>query len=274
MNYWADGTMAESNLTKVFEDRKTLDSWDQDYYNKTSEYFYDACIAKMLQVMAIKPGEKILDAGCGPGVHSVRVARAGYRVCAIDISQTMLDEARKRVDAAGVSASVEFQQEDLTHLSFPSNSFKYVFSWGVVIHIRDIELALSELARITAPGGKFALYINNASAIDLDLERFGRALLSKPPSPREKLPLGTGGWYTMHGERLWVWHFDIPQLVGFLETQGLRLVHRSCGEFSEFQRRFSGPLRRALLSLNNLAFQLGVPAAWAVGNLLVFEKRG
>ena len=269
----SDGTrMPGNDQTKVFENRKTLDSWDEDYYNPTSEYFYDSCITKMLQIMNVKPGEKVLDAGCGPGVHSVRVARAGQRVCAIDISQTMLEEAEKRVRAGGVSSAVEFRREDLTELSFPSNSFQYGFSWGVLIHIRNIEKALTELTRIIVPGGRLSLYMNNADAIDLKIERLARILLLKPPSVREVLPLGVGSWYMMHGERLWVWHFDIPRLTRHLEIHGMKLVHRSCGEFSEFQRRFTGPFRRILLLFNNIAYRFGFPAKLAVGNLLIFEK--
>lgn len=271
MNFPGVMLMAQNDLTEVFEDRRTLDSWDDDYYNKTSEYFYDHCIAKMLRLMQAGPKEKILDGGCGPGVHSVRVARSGRPVCAIDISQTMLGEAKTRVNAAGVGDLVEFRQEDLTRLSFPSGAFKYVFSWGVIIHIKDIEAALSELARVTAPGGKLALYLNNADALDLKIESGARSLLGKPRM-REALPFGQGGWYTMHGERLWVWHFDIAKLAERLEREGLRLTHRSCGEFSEFQRRATGPARRMLLKFNNLAFRLGFPASWAVGNLLIFEK--
>ena len=264
--------MSGNGLTKVFENRKTLDSWDSDYYNPISEYFYDSCVAKMIQIMGVKPGGKVLDAGCGPGVHSIRVARAGNSVYAIDISQTMLAEAEKRVRASGIGEFVEFKQEDLTRLSFPSNSFEYAFSWGVIIHIREIETVLAELTRILAPGGKLSLYLNNADALDLKIEHFVRVLLSRTQPDREVLPLGTGGWYTMHGERLWVWYFNVPNLARHLEKHNMRLVHRSCGEFSEFQRRFSGLFRRVLLTLNNIAYRLGLPAKMAVGNLLVFEK--
>ena len=43
----------------------------------------------VLRLMGVEPGARVLDAGCSHGVHSVRVARAGFRVCAIDNSQTM-----------------------------------------------------------------------------------------------------------------------------------------------------------------------------------------
>src|ERR1700719_3000530 len=92
----------------IFEQRSTLDSWDLDYYHPIAERYYDRAIRSMLGLMGAEPGARVLDAGCGPGVHSVRAARFGCRVCAIDISQTMLEEAKARVHAAGLDSVVEF----------------------------------------------------------------------------------------------------------------------------------------------------------------------
>jgi cyclopropane fatty-acyl-phospholipid synthase-like methyltransferase len=84
----------------VFEQRATVESWDRDYYYPIAERYYDLAISTMLRLMGVEPGVIVLDAGCGPGVHSVRAARAGCRVCAVDISQTMLKEAKARIAAA------------------------------------------------------------------------------------------------------------------------------------------------------------------------------
>jgi SAM-dependent methyltransferase len=256
----------------VFERRATVESWDHDYYNPIAERYYDLAISTMLRLMGIESGATVLDAGCGPGVHSVRVARAGCRVCAVDISQTMLKEAQARTAAAGLDSAVEFRHEDLTRLTFPDASFRYVFSWGVIIHIFDVEMALDELARVVEPGGKLAIYVTNSKSWDHKLESLLRFLLRKPLVGRRSVCLGNGIWYEMHGEKLWVWHFDIRELERQLEARGLHLTHRVIGEFSEFQRRVGGPLRRMLLRLNNLCYRLKVPAGLAVTNLLVFQK--
>ena len=76
----------------------------------------------------------------------------------------------------------------------------------------------------------------------------------------------------MHGQKLWVWQFDIPELQRQLEARGLHSTHRVAGEFSEFQRRVKGPLRRMLLRLNNLYYRAHLPPGPAVANLLVFQK--
>jgi 2-polyprenyl-3-methyl-5-hydroxy-6-metoxy-1,4-benzoquinol methylase len=256
----------------VFEQRATIESWDRDYYNPIAERYYDRAIPTMLRLMGVEPGARVLDAGCGPGVHSGRVARAGCRVCAVDISQTMLKEAQTRIAAAGLASAVEFRQEDLTRLTFPDASFRYVFSWGVIIHIHDVEKALDELARVIGPGGKLALYVTNSKSWDQKLESLLRFLLRKPRVGQESLRLGNGIWYEMHGQKLWVWQFDIRELERQLETRGLHATHRVIGEFSEIQRRVGGPLRRILLRLNNLCYRLKLPPGPAVTNLLVFRK--
>jgi 2-polyprenyl-3-methyl-5-hydroxy-6-metoxy-1,4-benzoquinol methylase len=256
----------------VFEQRATLDSWDRDYYHPIAERYYDSAISTMLQLLEVRPGTTVLDAGCGPGVHSLRVARAGFRVCAVDISKTMLREARARIEAAGLATSVEFRQEDLTQLTFPDSSFRHVFSWGVIIHIHNVEKALDELARVIEPGGTLALYVTNSKAWDHKVESLLRFLVGKPVVGQESLPLGNGIWYQMHGQRLWVWQFDIQELERQLERRGLQLTHRVIGEFSEIQRRVGGPLRRMLLRLNNLCYRLKLPCQRAAAILLVFRK--
>jgi SAM-dependent methyltransferase len=256
----------------IFEQRATLDSWDLDYYHPIAERYYDQAVSLMLALMGVAPGAQVLDAGCGPGVHSVRAARSGCRVCAIDISQTMLEEANARIHAAGLDSGVEFRQEDLRRLSFADASFDHVFSWGVIIHIHDIETALDELARVVSPGGTLALYVTNRNAWDHKLESLLRFVMRKPVANRQSLPLGNGAWYEMHGQKLWVWQFDIPELERQLEARGLRPIHRVAGEFSELQRRVKGPLRRILLRLNNLYYRLRLSPGPAVANLLVFQK--
>jgi SAM-dependent methyltransferase len=263
--------MAELIPSAVFEQRATVESWDRDYYHPIAERYYDDAIATMLRLMEVPAGARVLDAGCGPGIHSVRVARAGHPVVAIDISQTMLAEAKARMAAAGLGASIEFQQQDLTNLSFPDQSFRYVFSWGVIIHIHEVGRALDQLARIVEPGGKLALYVTNRQAWDHKLESLARRLLRKPLR-QERFKLGNGTWYQMHGQRLWVWQFDVPKLERELAKRGLTLTHRVIGEFSEIQRRMDGPLRRALLRWNNLCYRLKLSPIPAASNLLVFTK--
>lgn len=260
-------------MTNVFEAKSTVAQWDEDYYHPIALKLYDRAILDMLRMMGVETGATVLDAGCGPGVHSIRVAKAGHPVCAIDISNTMLSQARQRAGAEKVTDKIEFYQKDLTKLDFPDNSFRYVFSWGVIIHIPDASKALDEFARIVKPGGKLALYITNKTALDHKIESVMRFMARKPLKGMQHLPLGDGVWYDMNDEKLWVWRFETKAIADYLDTKGFNLKHCRIGELSEIQRRLRGMPRRLLLRLNNLAYRWNWPARIATAQLLIFEKR-
>jgi 2-polyprenyl-3-methyl-5-hydroxy-6-metoxy-1,4-benzoquinol methylase len=59
---------------------------------------------------------KILDVGCGTGRHSIELAKRGYDVTGIDLSESQLAKAREK--AAARNLSLDFQQQDARHLSF------------------------------------------------------------------------------------------------------------------------------------------------------------
>lgn len=260
-------------MTQVFEEKSTVEQWDGDYYHPIALKLYDRAIRDMLHMMEVETGATVLDAGCGPGVHSIRIAKAGYHVCAIDISNMMLSEARRRAEAENVTDKIDFYQKDLTKLDFADNSFRYVFSWGVIIHIPDAEKALDELARIVKPGGKLALYITNKTAVDHKIESFMRIITRKPLTGLQHLALGDGIWYDMNGQKLWLWRFETKAIADHLITRGFSLKHCRIGELSEIQRRLKGVPRRFLLRLNNLAYRLNLPTRLATSQLLIFEKR-
>lgn len=260
-----------SGTGEVFEARSTIDRWDQDYYHPIALRLYDRAVPEMLDALGAGPGATVLDAGCGPGVHSIRVAQAGRRVVAIDLSQSMLDEARRRLEAAGVADRVELRRRDLTDLELPDASFRHVFSWGVIIHIPEAGRALDELARILEPGGRLALYLTNRGALDHKLEWLARLVARRPLALRQDA-LGDGVEYTMGGERLWLWRMSSEGVQARLAQHGLRLVRRRVGEFSAIQRRTRGGLRRALLHFNNWAYAVDLLPRLAHTQLLIFEK--
>ncbi len=59
----------------------------------------------LVRELGIKPGQSILDLGCGTGRHSIELARRGFRLTGLDISAGMLAEAKKRAAAANVDVT-------------------------------------------------------------------------------------------------------------------------------------------------------------------------
>lgn len=255
----------------VFERQETIDVWDADYYHPIAERYYDAAVPAMLKEMGAKPGDLVLDAGCGPGVHSIRAARYGARVRAVDLSNQMLAEARRRAEKAGLADRIEFSQGDLTDLNLESDAFPFVFSWGVVIHIPDAEKALDNLARVTAKGGKLALQILGRSSLDWRAERLARKLTSKSHD-EHPTAVGAGVWYDFNDDRLWVQRFDAKKLEAEMRKRGMRLVSRRGAEFTEFQWRAPQALRPLLLHWNRAAYNMRLPASLFCTQIFIFEK--
>jgi SAM-dependent methyltransferase len=77
----------------------------------------EAEVAFLVEELALPPGARILDVGCGTGRHSVALAQLGYDVTGIDLSQSMLDLAQSKAAAAGVAP--KFVQCDATRYESP-----------------------------------------------------------------------------------------------------------------------------------------------------------
>lgn len=151
-----------------FYHEETTKDWDHFYYNCPEAIrYYDKAVNFMLRQLAIAPGQRVLDAGCGAGVHAIRAARQNNLIDAVDFSEAALRDGKSRARNAGVVNRITFSREYLTQLSFVNGAYQKIFSWGVVFHIQEIEKALSELARVLAPNGRLALYVTNSTAAQL-----------------------------------------------------------------------------------------------------------
>jgi malonyl-CoA O-methyltransferase len=96
-------------------------------------------------------GLTVLDLGCGTGRHTVWLADAGAVVTAVDFSEGMLAEARRK--AAG--ANVRFLAHDLHQpLPFPSGTFDLVVSGLVLEHLRDLAAFFGEAHRVLRSSGR------------------------------------------------------------------------------------------------------------------------
>jgi SAM-dependent methyltransferase len=98
----------------------------------------------------VRPGDKVLDAGCGPGRFTLELLRLGAHVTALDISPGQLELLRARVP------DVEAVVGDITDLSgFPDDGFDATVCFGGPLSyvVDRADQAIAELARVTRPGG-------------------------------------------------------------------------------------------------------------------------
>jgi arsenite methyltransferase len=108
---------------------------------------------------ALKPGEIVLDLGCGGGIDvflSARRVFPGGRVYGLDMTDELLALARGNRKAAG-DENVEFVKGDIEHIPMLDNSIDVVISNCVINLSADKDRVLHEAYRVLKPGGRFAV---------------------------------------------------------------------------------------------------------------------
>jgi SAM-dependent methyltransferase len=116
--------------------------------------------------LGVRPGDTLLDLGCGFGRHAFAAARRGAEVVALDAGSEEVAGVRDTfgamVDAGeldGESARAAAVQGDALRLPFPDGAFDRVIASEVLEHIPDDVAAMTELARVLRPGGTMAVTV-------------------------------------------------------------------------------------------------------------------
>lgn len=123
-------------------------------------------------------GKLILDAGCGLGRFSEVVLNYGGTVVAVDVSEA-IDVAFQHLNARG---NIYFLQADLFDLPLRSETFDFVYSWGVLHHTPDPPAAFRKLPPLVRPGGKMMTMVYaNYNRSYLAVTEFYRKLTTKLP---------------------------------------------------------------------------------------------
>src|SRR5262245_12500886 len=102
----------------------------------------------------LRPGMRLLDAGCGPGSITLGLAAAVApgEAIGIDRQPAQVEQARALAAACGFTGA-RFEAADIYQLPYHDGSFDAVYANGVLMHLRDPARALAELRRVLRPGG-------------------------------------------------------------------------------------------------------------------------
>ncbi len=136
-------------------DRDKAEEYDNWYETAKGSFVDEVETALAFELFKPEAGERVLDAGCGTGNFSLKLARRGCEVVGIDISGPMLELARKKVSQTNLS--VDFYRQDLLDLDFVGESFDSAFSMATFEFIKDYEKAFQEIRRVVKPGGRILI---------------------------------------------------------------------------------------------------------------------
>lgn len=103
----------------------------------------------------LKPGDRLLDVGSGPGTITVDLAARGLEVTAVENTEEAIALTRAEAERAGVS--VRCLVDDVHALDFDDDSFDVVHAHQVIQHVHDPVGALREMRRVCRPGGLVAV---------------------------------------------------------------------------------------------------------------------
>jgi SAM-dependent methyltransferase len=210
------------------------------------DHVYDRSIARyneaLLNAAAIGPGDQVLDIGCGSG--SIACTAAGTAVdgsvLGVDLSAGLLDLARRRAEAQGVT-NVEFTHTDAQAHPFERASYDVAVSRTGAMFFGDPVAAFTNIGHALRPGGRLALLtwqqvadngwlveIRKALALGRDLPEAtaysgpGPFSLSDPERVRDLLTRAgfTGVDVAGHRQPMW-FGWDVDQGFAFLSTIGV-----------------------------------------------------
>ena len=119
--------------------------WDVEGYRRFAD-FVPELGRPLLALLAPRPGERVLDLGCGDGALTAEIAAAGSRVTGIDSAPQMVAAARRR--------GLDAREMDAAALTF-ERAFDAIFSNAVLHWVADIDATLAGVARALRPGGRF-----------------------------------------------------------------------------------------------------------------------
>ena len=178
-------------------------SWDSTLYDDKHAFVWHYG-AELLELLAPRPGERILDLGSGTGHLAARIAAAGADVTAVDASGAMLKQARRNYPA------LRFELADAADFRFDA-PFDAVFSNATLHWVRRAEAAVACISRALKPGGRFVAEFGGSGNV--------AGVVAAIHAAREAAGLDAGydlnPWYNP----------SVAGYAGLLEKQGLAVTY-------------------------------------------------
>ncbi|TDQ50721.1 class I SAM-dependent methyltransferase [Actinorugispora endophytica] len=211
-------------MTETPDDTSAEAHWDARYSQNHRIWSGAPNAALVREAADLRPG-RALDLGAGEGADAIWLARRGWRVTAVDVSQVALDRAAEHAAEAEVAGLVDWQRHDLA-TSFPSGVFDLVsahFLHSFIDMPRERILRTAALA--VAPGGVL-LVVGHAGSPSWAPDSHADIHFPTPQEVLESLELPQGQWEVQRCEEYRHPMTDPDGRPGFRPDNILRLRRR------------------------------------------------
>jgi ubiquinone/menaquinone biosynthesis C-methylase UbiE len=133
----------------------------------------------------LRPGETVLEVGCGSGVYHRWLANTTgceNRITAIDVIPYLIREAAALARKEGLEGMIQFTEGDAESIPFPDNSFDVSMSVTVMEEV-DADRMMAEMCRVTRPGGRVAVFVRSVDLPNIVNLPLGVGLRAKVEAP-------------------------------------------------------------------------------------------
>jgi ubiquinone/menaquinone biosynthesis C-methylase UbiE len=141
-------------------------------------------VEPLLDAVAVRSGDRLLDVATGPGYAAAQAAERGGSVVGVDIAEEMV------ALASSLHPQLEFVVGSAEALPFPDGSFNAVVGNFAMLHLARPELAAAEFFRVLLPGGRLALTVWDTPDRARLFGAFLDAVAEASAEPPEDLPVG------------------------------------------------------------------------------------
>lgn len=142
--------------------------WDPTLYDEKHAFVWQYG-ASLVELLGPRPGERILDLGCGTGHLTAQIAAAGAAVVGVDSDPAMIEQARRGYP------ELQFEQQDARSFSF-AEPFDAVFSNAVLHWIKEPEAVIGCVRRALKSGGRFVAEFGGRGNVRQIAEALQRAV--------------------------------------------------------------------------------------------------
>lgn len=143
--------------------REFFDEVDARFYASSPFYRASQPYGRLIPFEKLK-GKRVLEIGCGLGLHSQLIAEAGAKLTSIDLTPRAVGLTQKRMALKGIASDVRVM--DAENMEFEENEFDFVWSWGVIHHSARTERIVSEVFRVLKPAGEFRSMVYHKRSIN------------------------------------------------------------------------------------------------------------